>query len=252
MQTLSPEERQLAEHLIEKYRKSVEQRYDYDALAARLDLPPQLNREVAAKVKRYFLENIYPPAEKRAQLDKAFDHLDTYLTHPSKIWHLLGNMTAAVFKFGRHFPAALKGGFISLESFRDAKQFETTMLQAARKKDFDIPLTDAQFKECLVSIPRDEVERFLKDISAFFKSLNDTVLLRKTIEILKGVIKKMKKYPRLYSSDEIEGVAMGVEILENGYLLFKDFSPALKKGVLRTIKANELWFLGHLHETDEP
>ena len=239
---LSDNEQQLASHLIDKYRDSVELRYTYENLADRFELSSQVTREVIEDLKSYFMECLYPQAEQRAKMDEAFDGLNSFITHPAKTWRLLGNMTMAVLRFGHHFPMALKAGLVSLQSYIDAKQFERDLLKAAIKLKYEEPLSDEQFERCIGQIKRKELEDFTEDIVSLFKSMTNTKLLKKTIVIMKDVVKKMKKYPDLYTTKDFEGVEMGIHILERGYDLFKDYKESLKAETIVIVRENERWY----------
>lgn len=238
---------QLTNHLIDKYRDLVGKRYNYQDISDRFGLPSFIQEEHIEDVKLFFKESMYPPAVDRERVDEAFDSLKHYITDPIKIWGLLGNMASAVFKFGSQFPAALKAGLHTLKAYTDAKKFEHKMLQSAKTLNYKVPLSDEQFVNCLKGIPRDEAEKFIEDVEKLFDSLSDTLLLRKTIAILKDVAKSMKHRPSVYPSTDIEGIYLGIGILENGLTLFKKMDIKMKNAALRIILQNERWFLDQIY-----
>lgn len=246
---LSEKEKELASHLIDKYRESVQLRYEYDDLKERFELSTQVTREVIENLKSYFMECLYPHAEERAKMDEAFDGLNSFISHPSKTWRLLGNMTMAVLKFGHHFPMALKAGLVSLESYLNAKRFERDLLKSAVKLKFKPPISNEQFEQCITQIKRSELEDFTDDIVSLFKSMSNTKLLKKTIVIMNEVLEKMKKHPTVYSTNDYEGVEMGIHILQTGYDLFKEYKESLKTETIEVIRNNERWYLDKVYST---
>ena len=240
---------ELANHIIEKYRALIKVRYDYEPMKQKLDLPDELTKEVVDSVRTYFLNSIYPPIETRRKIEAAFATLGSYMTHPGKIWRLLGNMTLAAFKFGKQFPAALKAGYISLQSYLDAKKYEKTLLEAAIEKGFSFPISDEQFEECMAKIPREDVEDFLNIVKALFRSLTNEELLERTIMIMHTVISKMQKFPHLYSETEIEGIYLGIDIIENGYKLFSSFDERTSSLVIDCILQNEHQFFDEVYSS---
>ncbi len=245
---IQSENQELADHLIEKYRDLIKHRYDFESLQHKIKIPPTITREVEDEVKGYFLECIYPPSEDRHELELAFSNLDTYLSRPAKMLNLVGSMTSAIFKFGRHFPKAVKAGMTSLQSFRDAKNFELILLKAAISRDLSIPISTADFEQCMKDIPKYKSKKLVKDIRSLLHSMSDTELSGRTIEILNGAIDKMKGQPRLYEEFEIHGVQLGASILQRGHDLFKNLDRRTRKDVVGFIVTAENHFLDELHQ----
>jgi len=244
-------DKQLMYHLIDMYRDLLAERYNFSRLSERFDLPSGIGEETIEDVKKFFLENIYPPSEEREQVDRAFDSLKFYITNPLKVWGLLGNMAAAIFRFGAQFPAALRAGFYTLEAYLDARKFEHKLLEAAKELNYTEPLTAAQFMECLKFIPRREAESFIQDVGRLFKSMSDTILLRKTISIMRDVIRTMERKPGVYPSTDVDGINLGIGVLENGLHLFKKMDSAIKRSTLQVILQNESWFLDNVYGRDD-
>lgn len=237
----------LVNHLIDKYREFVSKRYNYQDIDERFGLPSFVTEENIEDVKVFFSQSMYPAADDRERVDEAFDSLRHYITDPIKIWGLLGNMASAIFKFGAQFPSALKAGMQTLRAYTDAKKFEYKMTASAKELGYAAPLTDEEFLGCLKGIPREEAEHFIGDVEKLFTSLSDTVLLRKTIAILKDVVKSMRRRPSVYPEKDIEGIHLGIGILENGLELFKKMDTSLKNTTLRIILQNERWFLDEIY-----
>lgn len=247
MRSVSEAETSLSVHLIDKYRESINIRYNYKHLSTHFELSPQLTEKVVESLRNYFLECLYPTADERVKVDEAFDSLRSFVRNPAKTWALLGNMAVAIFKFGTHFPQAIKAGVISLESYIDAKRFENDLLKAALREKMSVPLTDEQFERCIADIPRREIEIFTTHIISLFRSMANTTLLKKTITIMEDVLAKIRKNRLLYSRKDAEGIELGIHILKQGYNLFKDYPENLKSEIINIIRENERWYLDKIY-----
>lgn len=245
MQSVS--ESALSSHMIDKYRDSINLRYNYEHLSRQFDLSPQLTEEVVESLRNYFLVCLYPAADERKKVDDAFESLRSFIRYPAKTWALLGNMAAAIFRFGTQFPQAIKAGIVSLESYIDAKRFENDLLKAALREEMTVPLTDEQFEMCISHIPRREIEVFTGHVISLFRSMAKTALLKKTVSIMEDVLHKIEKNKLIYSRRDAEGIKLGIQILQQGYALFKDYPEALKTEIIGIIKANEEWYLDKIY-----
>jgi hypothetical protein len=240
-------EAEMKSHLINKYRDLISERYEYDKIMEMPGLPPALTPEVVKPLRQYFLDNLYPDSKTRAKLDAAFTELENYVMHPAKVWDLLGNLTSAIFTFGLQFPAALRAGLISLEAYTSAKHFENTLLSAAMENRYTIPLTDEQFYNCLTTIPKPDLEKFIAEVSHLFRSFTNTVLLGKTITIMHDVIERMRSKPEMYGPNEVEAIELGLNIMQKGHDLFMDYDDEMKENILQFIARNEQQFLDSLY-----
>ncbi len=234
-------------HLINKYRALVAERYEYKNVKKNLKLPENITPEIVETLRQYFLGNLYPEPAQREKLDAAFTELENYVTNPLKVWDLLGNITSAIFKFGFQFPAAIKAGLISLEAYTSANHFENTLTAAALKKKLTLPVSDKQFYDCLVSIPKKELYKFISELEQLFASFTDTNLLGKTISIMEDVIAKMKAKNGMYSPNEIEAIELGLDIMRKGYELFIQYDDSMKKEILQLITDSEKKFIDSLY-----
>lgn len=234
-------------HLISKYREVVAARYDYKAIKNHPDMPAQFNKALVDNLRSYFLENLYPVPAQREKLDEAFSELENFVVHPTKIWDLLGNITSVIFKFGLQFPAAVKAGMISMEAYTSAKHFENALTHAALKKGLTIPVSDEQFYDCLVAIPKDDLYRFISELEHLFASFTNTDLLAKTITIMDGVIERMRDKSNIYSEAEIEAIQLGIEIMQKGHDLFIQYDEDMKQAILTFITNNEKKFIDNIY-----
>lgn len=233
--------------IINKFREMIGKRYDYAELQQRFSLPPTIDEKVVAEIKDYFLNTIYPEASERRKLEEAFAELAGYMRQPRKIWGLFGNMATAVFKFGRHFVAALRAGMAALDSFIGAKKFERSMAELANRLGLEKPMTDEGFEECLYQLPREEVETFIHDVKALFGAMINTALLEKTLNILDNVITTMEKHPQTYPAADVDGIRLGRSLLQRGHDIFIKYDDATRQALVDLIAQNELWFVDQVY-----
>ena len=238
-------------HIINKFRDMVAKRYEYDGLKERFDLPPVITREVVEEIKNYFLSTIYPPAVERKQLEEAFRDLADYVRSPRKIWGLFGDMARALFKFGRHFMQALRAGMDSLHSFLGAKNFEDSMAAIANKNGISPPISDDDFEDCLYQLPREEIEKFIGDVRNLFGAMVNTVLLKKTLDILQHVIETMEKKPHTFPKEDVEGIRLGRSLLQSGYDIFSKYDDHTKHAIVDFIYKNEMWYVDYVYKKKE-
>ncbi len=252
MQEFSAADKELIDHLIDKYRELINERYQYDTLQAlEVEVPDSITPDVVEGLRYFFLHSVYPEAKQRHELEAAFATLSGYVNQPSKVFGLIGNMASAIFVFGRHLPRAVKAGIISLESFLAAQRLEGYLLKGAQDENLSIPISQDEFMLCLAAIPQKQMDKFIRDVYQLFQTMTDTVLLEKTIKILHSVIKRMKKRPRTYPPDEIAGIKLGIDILQAGHDLFHQWDDDLKQTVAKEILANEQRFLAQVYGLEE-
>lgn len=238
-------------HIIEKFREMIEKRYEFKSLSERFELPPNITPEVIYEVKTYFLTTIYPPAQERKELEEAFRDLADYVKQPRKMWNLFGDMARAVFKFGRHFIAALKAGMDSLDSFLGAKKFEENMAAIANENGIVPPMSDEDFEDTLYQLPREDIEHFIEDVKSLFGAMINTVLLSKTLDILDHVIHTMESKPSVFPEKEIDGIKLGKTLLKSGYDLFSKYDENTKKMIVDIIYRNEMWYVDYVYKKKE-
>ena len=235
-------------HIIEKFREMVNKRYQYEDLKKRFDLPTNVDERVINDVKEYFLGTIYPDFDERQRLESAFGNLASYMRQPRKIWGLFGNMTAAVFKFGRHFFQAFKAGLASLDSFLGAKKFEQNMAEIANNNNIHPPISDEEYEKCYHLMEKSEIQKFINDIKSLFGAMVNTPLLLKTLEILDNVVETMERKPHIYPKEDIEGILLGRSLLYRGYELFSKYDEDTKQKMVEIIYQNEIWYMNYIFE----
>jgi hypothetical protein len=243
----SPEEEALITKLIEVYRELIRTRYQYEILLRDGKLPDNVDKKIVDSVRNFFLNDVYPNAEKRKTIETAFETLGNYVNQPAKAMVLFGSMASAVFIFGRHLPAAINAGIITLKSFLDARNLENKILNAAAGSRLDEHLTMEDLQKCIVHIPQNELELFISNVQEMFLLMSNTELLDKTIRIMDMVVDKMKSKPKLYSKSEINGILLGKDILEHGLNIFKGYPDKIKNEIAQTIYNVEMSFINELY-----
>ena len=243
---LSETENDLKYHLINKYRELISMRYD-KVIDNINNAPVQLAPEVARQIKVFFLEYIYPEPAQRRKLDAAFTELGHFVTNPTLVWGLLGSLPMAIMQFGSHLPSAIRAGLKSLEAYTSASGFEASMLQAALDKGYQEPLTDDQFLDCLRHIPETNLHKFITETTVLFTVISDTVLLSKTILIMKDVVNRMKSKPAIYNENQVQAIQLGLDLMERGYELLLPYDKETKHAIITFIADNEANFISEIH-----
>ena len=228
-------EKKVLEETILGYRRLITQRYQYKALKAKYDLPSTLNEERVLHLRDFFLNNIYPHPKKRAELDRAFGSLDDYLTHPNKLFRLIIDSTALLFKHGRHLPKIFRAAMGALKSFQKGTSFESQLVQKALNLQLEAPYSEADMYRLLKTLAHSEIKQLIKNSQFLFKTLQDRRLVRKIIEIIEHLIAKMKKRPTVYAPEEIRGLTIGRDIIKNGDLIYDKLSKEEKQKIFDLI-----------------
>lgn len=226
--------------LIRAYRSALQRRYSTENLN-RYPRFSGIPRERVDLLVRYFLELLYPELEGRRRLDGAFSSLAGFVHSPSKVFGLLGSLSGAVFKLGRHLRSAFQAGFAALHSYVTAHKFEELMFKRAksllnegldleRPEIFDIVLTSVSVKEA---------DDFRRDIVLLFRTLSNPELLPRIRNLMDAVVRTMKSKPKIYSQTEIEGILLGANILSSGEHLFQGMSRSEMDLILDAIETVE-------------
>lgn len=249
MSQYSEKEQELINAIVNVYRGLIGSRYEYEVLLAEGKLKKGITPEIVVSIKSFFLNDVYPDAAKRHQIEAAFETLGSYVSQPAKAMGLFGSVTSAIFIFGRHLPAAINAGVVTLQSFLEARKLEHKILDAAKSQFLQADLTEEDMKRCIASLPQKDLETFIKDVKEMFALMSNTELLEKTIRIINMVIDKMKSKPHLYSKEEVKGIELGRNILQSGLDLFKNYDNKLKLHIAETIYDVEMSFIKSLFST---
>jgi hypothetical protein len=242
-------EEAFVKYLIDVYRQLISDRYQYESLKKAGVLSDKIDKKIVDSIRTFFLNDVYPDFEKRKHIEEAFETLGSYVTQPAKALGLFGSVTSAIFMFGRHLPAAINAGIVTLQSFVDARHLEEKFIYAAKENFSNVEFTTEEMKQCIVQIPKADLEKFINDVKEMFLLMSNVELLEKTIRIMDMVIDKMKSKPKLYSKQEVEGIVLGRNILVNGLKLFKNYPDSLKKEIAETIYRVEMSYADELYST---
>lgn len=202
------------------YRRLIDDRYDYKNLKIRTDLPKSYTSERAAIFKNYFLNYTYPLPEKRELLNQAFLSLDSYIKHPETLLRLLFDSRKLLLKYGRQLPEILKAGLNALRAFRRTNKFEESLAEQAISSKLKMPFSNEEIEELIKTLSHKEIENFIENVQRLFNILRDSVLTSKIINIIDSLIKIMKNRSEVYSTDQINGLEIGKEIIIAGDKLF--------------------------------
>ncbi|MCZ8341842.1 MAG: hypothetical protein O9301_02320 [Leptospira sp.] len=226
----------LFSRLIESYQQSLVRRYSKDAL----EMYPKfqsIKREKIDSLIQFFLDHLYPKYEERLVLDRAFDSLAGFVNNPSKIWGILGNLAMSIFRFGKHFPIALKAGLSALHSYITAHQFEESLVsELSNSLNPDEILNTPEGMERLIAkIPKEKADAFRKDIGSLFKIFSDEELVKKIILIMEDILVRMAGKTSVYTEDDKRGIGLGIQILKEGRDIFDHLSKEEINLILQAI-----------------
>jgi hypothetical protein len=101
------------------------------------------------------------------------------------------------------------------------------------------------------SLPREEIEQFINDVKSLFGAMVNTVLLKKTIDILQHVIETMENKPDVFPKEDVDGIKLGRELLSRGYVIFVKYDEPTKQAIVNLIFQNELWFIDEVYRKKE-
>ena len=227
--------------VIQAYRKSIEERYSYNNIK-QFSVLDHLPKEKIEELKHFFLEQVYPPFEKREKRDKSLEALLGILKSPLKILSLGKLLFKSIGTLGRNFNQALGGAkktisvyFSSIEIEKEMEKYSLS-LGYTTKENFNI-------EKVLCEVPEKKLRKFHKNIFSLFAYLANENLLKKTIQIMLESQKILAQYKKLYSQREREGLAYGIQTLQKGFSLFQTLSPQEVENILEGIQLiEESWY----------
>ena len=224
------------------YRTLISERYQYDYLQSNYDIPDSFDKKRIELFRDFFLDYIYPPIEKRRELNAAFESLDRHIKNPKNLLTILVDSSSILFKFGRHLPKILNAAISALKSFRKANKFEEKLRDKAILDNVAIPLSQEDLKTLVASLPKDDVLSFINEAKSLFEIIKNKKLVGRIIELLTLLIDKMNKRSGIYSDSEMEAFNIGLNIIEGSNDLFNQLSPT---------EANALFDIGIQIELQE-
>lgn len=228
-------EEKIFEAIVLGYRKIIDQRYQYEHLEKQYELPSSIDAVMVSRIREYFLEYIYPGIERREELDAAFDSLDDYVKQPRKLMSILLDSSKLIFRYGVQLPKILGAGLKALHTFNAASKFENQLINAAIDKGLQAPFESDEIGDLIRSLPRTEIDQFIDNGKQLFATLYDRKTVKSIKEILHFLAKKMKEKQEVYSSEEIRGIELGLEMVQKGDTLFAELSDEVQKNIIDMI-----------------
>ncbi len=206
------------------FRNLIKDRYQYEKIAAKYDIPDSFDEDRMNRYRDFFLEQMYPTPEDREVLNDAFASLDNYLTHPDKLLKILFDSAAIVFRHGKSIPKLMGAGIKGFRSFRTATGFEEKLVRKAKSSGKLPPYSNDDINSFIKALRRKEIDGFIENVRDLLEILYDRALVREIITITQELIKRMKKSPRRYSEAEIAGLEVGMNMMIEGNKLFDELS----------------------------
>lgn len=228
-------EEKILKAIIEGYRKVLEQRYQYENIKKKFDIPKTIDEKTVTDFRKYYLTYVYPEYAKRKTLNDAFKSLDDYSKNPQQLITILLDTSLLIFKFGIHLPKIIKTGLKALKTFKAAENFEATFIKEVLANKMTAPFTKKQFDVLLKAIPKKDINDFIETSQALFNTLHDRKQVKKIKEIILHLIKVMKNKKDAYSESQIKGLEIGYELLNEGDKLFHKLTKSDQKKLIYLI-----------------
>lgn len=232
---MNPTKKEVLNEIIIGYRKVISDRYNFENLQEKYDLPASFDAARIELIKNYFLTYVYPEPAKREELNEAFNSLDSYTENPEKILRILIDSGRILFKYGRHLPKILSAGIKALRSFKTGSEFESQLVENAMNSDRKLPFSKEDINSFISRLSSEKVEQFIENNKALFETLHNRTLMKKIIEIVDHLIQKMQSRAQTYSSEEVGGLIIGRDIVREGNLLFESLEKTEQRDLLAWI-----------------
>lgn len=250
---MTTQDETLRKAIVEFYRDEIKNRYQVVNIRRFKEFEPISDVEINA-LREYFLHNIYPAPEKRQGLDDAFDNLNVMLKSPKRIKPLLKTAFTSIFKLGGQIPSAIAAGRATVDAYMETRKMEGLLYESA--EELGLTAQDKNDRNKMVqlvsNVPEKDVKRLIYDIINLFKALSNVKLLLLTVDIMEKSLVIMRKNPKVYAESEVEGLELGLAVVQGGLDLFKDMEEGHFSHVIAGIEQVELdWFQMILEEAAE-
>jgi len=223
------------EKIIEGYRNTIYQRYQYQNIKDTYGVPKSIDEETVNQLRNYFLNYMYPKYETRIALNEAFSSLDNYIKHPKKLLKILLDATKLLFRYGRHLPKILSSGLNAMKTFKAATDFENNLVDEAIKNNITAPYDLLKVDALIKLLSRRDIEEFIQYSQSLFEILHDKALIEKIKEVIQYLIRIMKEKKDSYSLSEIKGLEIGLEMIHEGYKIFSLLAKKDQKNLVKLI-----------------
>ncbi len=225
-------------------RGELEARYSTENLA-RFEEFESLPEEVLAAFRAFVLGRIYPEPEKRMQLNRAFETLETLLHSPSRIQPLVRATLGSFWRLGRKIPAAIQAGRRTMQAFGHVCEVEEIMAAAASEQKIE---DRDGLAGLFCELPPEPFERLVNGLVALLHSLSDRAMLDAALEIAQKLEQLMLDSPEKWTDAEKAGVMLARETLAEGLGLFTLLDPAQTKTLIEGVERVEWDWIETLRE----
>ncbi|NIA16457.1 MAG: hypothetical protein GWP08_20550 [Nitrospiraceae bacterium] len=230
--------------VLEAFREEIGQRYSLDNLRSHEPLA-DIDDEYLIELRDFLLDNLYPEAERRGELDEAFDHLHALLRSPRQLKPLMRTALASMWRLGRHLPGAISAGLRATEALRETRKLERQLIDAAAECGFapeDFARREALAKT-VARIPEDIIRRLVAEVIDLFTALSDVKTLTAMCQIMERALGVMETKPDTYDDQQRLGVALALQVVRGGLDLFERLTGDQFKRILETFERVELrWY----------
>lgn len=237
---------EILKEIIEGYRNTIYQRYQYQNIKDKYRIPDSINEETVNQLRNYFLNYMYPEYNTRAELNEAFKSLDNYIKHPQKLLRVLLDAAKLIFSYGRHLPKILNTGLNAMKSFRAATNFENNLVDEAIKNKIEAPYDLSKIDTLIKLLPLKEIEHFIEISQSLFEILHDRILIQKIKDVIQYLILVMRKNEEFYSASQIRGLEIGIEMINEGDKLFNQLTKEDQRNLVYLITDIEKDNLDHI------
>ncbi len=230
--------------VVEFYREEIRLRYQLDNIR-RFEPFEDITDEHLNGLRDFFVDSIYPAAEKRQGIDDAFEHLHALLRSPRRLKPLMTMALASMWRLGTQLPAAVSAGLTTVDALRETRKLEAKMMDVA--EGLGLSPAEARKRDAMVQIianvPEKVVLHLIYDVLHLFRALSNVKMLGAMLEIMERSVTVMDKRQDVYRDDERKGVALGMEIVHGGHALFNRLQPDEFPKIIKGVELVELdWF----------
>jgi hypothetical protein len=237
---------EVLEGIIEGYRNTIYERYQYQNIKDKYGVPESINEETVNQLRNYFLNYIYPEFNRREELNEAFKSLDNYIKYPQNLLIILLDAFKLIFNYGGHLPKILNTGLKAMKSFRAAANFENNLVDEAIKNKMEAPYDRAKINKLIKLLSRKEIEKFIEISQSLFEILHDRIQIEKIKEIIQYLIHVMRKNEESYTLSQIRGLEIGLEMINEGDKLFNQLTKEDQQNLIHVITEIEKDMLDHI------
>jgi len=236
----------ILKEIIEGYRNTIYQRYQYQNIKDKYGIPESINEETVNQLRNYFLKHMYPEYNTRVELNEAFKSLDNYIKHPKKLLRILLDAAKLIYRYGRHLPKILNSGLNAMKTFKAATNFENNLVDEAIKNKIEGPYDLSKIDALIKLLSRKEIEKFIEISKSLFEILHDRILIEKIKEVIQYLILVMREKEESYSLSQIKGLEIGLEMINEGYELFNRLTEEDQQNLVNLITEIEKDKLEHI------